>query len=295
VQCASIYQSHGLHSAAEFMKYLLDSSLGYAQLWSQFFQMALLLGKQRPPETREDGQETTAIMMMGVWCLFGNYQLEGAQACPTVRFESLQNHLVDDYQDPRNWKGSVAEIWDYWDMRIGSIPWRHALAELLSSNQRGLNVYEEVKKYWEGSVPDVITTVFSAFVADQRQIIERLLKDPEQVIIPRSYLNSQEEVFPTPYLKVELDGFAVPKSWLTPHFRSLWDVNLNNQIYSTRFVSQSRGSKDDGELLESMLQMEDLLNWCDLAFSDHVMPWEVFENTRRNLEEWTQKRVLLIV
>jgi hypothetical protein len=98
-QIVSIYQSQGLLPAVQFIKYLLESNLGYALLWQRFLQMALLLEKQRHPGIDEGMLVFNAlpsIMVMGVWCLLGNYQLESTKACPTVRFENLLLHLVEN-------------------------------------------------------------------------------------------------------------------------------------------------------------------------------------------------------
>jgi hypothetical protein len=295
VQCVSIYQTQGELPALKFIEYLKNSNLGYARLWQQFFQLALLLGKQRPPEAQESGQETKAIMTMGVWCLLGNYQMESTKACPTVRYENLHAHLSDDYHDPRNWNGTVAAIWDYWDDQIGSVPWRLCMQELLNANQRGLSSYNRLSEYWESGVLDVIIKIMESFVEEQQQMVQRLFSHPEQVVDPSLYLNAKAGAFPLPCIKVELDGFVVPKSWLKSPLRSIWDVDLEGQSYSSRFVSLLPGIKDDEKHIEAVLLFENLMNWCDMAFSDHSVSWEVFEHARRELEKLTKKRVLLIV
>ena len=102
VQITSIYQSQGFIPAVQFVRYLLDSHVGYALLWQQFFQMALLLEKQRHPGLQVSEALFAAlptIMSIGVWCLLGNYKLESTKACPTVRFEKLLRHIVKDYRD----------------------------------------------------------------------------------------------------------------------------------------------------------------------------------------------------
>src|SRR5262249_35023873 len=154
--------------AAQFVGYLLGSNHGYALLWQKFLQMALLLDKERHPGVDEGElvfEALPTIMGIAVWCLLGNYQLEGTKACPTVRFENLLAYLVDDYKNPHNRENGIAQIWDHWDLRIGTTPWRQALEALLDFNQRGLDAYSGLGGSWEGSrdIPNLVITLMRTY------------------------------------------------------------------------------------------------------------------------------------
>ena len=127
-------------------------------------------------------------------------------------------------------------------------------------------------------------------------MVDHLIKHPDQLVDPGLYLDLNTGTIPTPYLKVELNGFGIPKSKLTPPtFRSLWNVMLEGEEYSTQFVLFLPGIKDDAKLLDDLLLVEGLMTLSDLAFSDHFVLPEVSILTRRNLEKIVRKRVFQIV
>lgn len=171
VQAQSIWESQGALSANSFLEYLNDSNLGYATLFQKFCQLATLLGKVHP-EDQKEGQFFKNIMKMSVWCLLGNYQLEEKNACPSIRYDRLLTHLLNDYIDFRNQANDVAQTWDYWDKQTNSVSWRVSLAEQLFSNEKVLDSWREMQSKWGGAFCGTIVKVFASFVGAQRRMVK---------------------------------------------------------------------------------------------------------------------------
>jgi hypothetical protein len=302
IQIAAIFQSQGLPETTRFIDFLLNSHATYARLWKHFYNLALLLEEERSgPESDSDliSQVLPSIMRMGVWCILGSYEMEGTDACPALRFEKLLAHLVQNSKNQLNWKNRVAETWDYWDLQIGTTPWRTALEALLEFNRRGSDMYRRLADSvgeHSRSFADLATSLMETFLKEQQVMIKYLLSEPEKIVHPHLYLNAKPGDFPLPHVKVELDGFALPLSALPgPIFRSLWTLKNAGVPFTTRFVVDMSAYKDGEKLLDEIVLAETMMNWCDLVFSEHMMPWEVYKNIRLELENLTQKRLLIIV
>ena len=179
VQIVSIYQSQGLDPAVQFINdHLLNSEEEYALLWKRFFYMARKLEGQNESQIEVTDLILTTlplIMSMAVWCLLGNYNLDGTNACPTVRFTKLFTYLVEDYRNFDDYNGEISKLWSHWDQKTGLAPWKHSLEESLAfarghiserpqADHKNLESGSSIQLLGRkslGTVPQICTTVCS--------------------------------------------------------------------------------------------------------------------------------------
>jgi len=302
-QVQAILQSQGLMPALEFLRFLLDSPLPYADLWRRFLQLGLLVEKQKRADVDEGSLVLAAlpdVMNLGVWCLLGSYERERLEASPAKRFDRLLRFLVEDYKNPMNHTTVIEDLWAHWDQGTGVIAWKDSLKSLLVYGERGLRRIATLKREWGGdmSVPRHAETVLETYTEEQRSVVGYLLESPELFADLNIYLNQAQGRLPIPLLRVELDGFCIPISTISgPNLRYVTRFEHEGETYTNRYVIDpgvlQRSKADD--FMDAALRVESMAQWCDAALANLSIPWETQVAARAGLEDITGKRLLMIV
>ncbi|GIK98900.1 MAG: hypothetical protein BroJett029_31090 [Alphaproteobacteria bacterium] len=290
-QAQAIWSAQGEPAFALFYNHLQTANLPYARLWRLIEAVAEdILG--RADDT--DAAVVTIVQMaaISVWCLLGNYQIEGLSACPTVRFMKLAEHLGRD-ASARDVATDVGATWDRWDRATGCAPWREAVVAMLAMNERGARQYEDFSSRHEA--PDVLGRVMKRFVADQRQAVDRLMAEPGDFVNMQSYLNCPAGTLPFPLVRIEFDGLGVPVKHLNDTaFTAIWTIEHEQEEVATRLALRDK-SENFHDRLNDAREFETHMHWCDLVISDHQMPSDVHQHSRLTLEEFLGKKLLFLV
>ncbi len=301
-QIQSIFQGQGLIPAIQFVGFLFDSPLPYAKLWSSFLQLALLLEKQRRPDVGEEELIFVALptlMTLAVWCLLGSYELEELHAAPAARFGALATYLLEQHTDSQNHSEDVASLWDHWDDKTSVVGWRAASASVLEYGKRGLERFTSARGKWEGdeTVPALCESILRSYLQEQELMVRKLTQHPEDLVLPQVYANSVEDL-PWPLLRITLDGFAIPIDDIAlPVLKCVREYRKDGIRLSDDFVLsiEVAAGKKPRSYIDDVIEFEKIIIWCDVAMSDHSVPWGDLETAQRGVEGITRKRLFRIV
>jgi hypothetical protein len=292
-QAQSIWLGQGVTAAQAFLDELETLNLPYAQLWRRIQKMANTVEMR----ANASGSSVTLatfdqMVAISLWCLLGNYQIEGTSACPTARFFKLAHHLLSA-TSATDIATDVGATWSHWDLAAGVTPWRESLAAMLEANDRGARQYETLAAQQE--MPSLLAHAMHRYVADQRRIVEHLLATPNDLVHMNRYCKLSSGVLPLPIVRIEFDRIGVPLEKVQDTaFKPIWKVKSGNQYIATRLAL--RQPIDDFEaILDDAMEFESLMHWCDVVFSDHEMPSDVQMHARRGIEEFLGKRLLNLV
>jgi hypothetical protein len=217
-------------------------------------------------------------------------------ACPTRRFVALAAHLVERHAETANHGDEAGPVWDAWDAATGVRPWRDACLAGVAAAQRALGLYAQLEEMWQDdpAIPALIRRVMTRRAVDQDALMRRLVEAPDALAEVTAYLDHRPGELPLPALRVELDGFAVPPPRGGPGFRPVRTVDVDGATMITSYAL-AFGGEAGGEALDDLLLFENLVCACDLAFSDHALPWAVFERSREAVQAIARKRVVLVI
>jgi hypothetical protein len=302
-QIAAVFVGQGLEQSLRLIDFLLDSQLGHALTWQKFLQVALLLEEQMSP--RDDPESllraVQRIQTITTWCLLGNYQLDGEQACPAVRFQLLAAGLVSDPEN-RKWSSIVTDkddlkrMWDYWDKRSRVSPWQKSLETLLDFSRRGVRQYQNFRRTFAGGphIPDLAVAMIEDVSAQQHSIVDAFLADPVALADPWHYVRVPSDLLPAPLIRLELVGYAIDVPSVG-QARVVTRTEVGGKEYAASIAFPLSLDPASWDRLDRALQFEELSEWCDVAFARLSVPDHVIRSARRGIQEISQKRVLQLI
>ena len=300
-QLASIWVAQGEPEFYRFASYLIDSDAPQARAWQTCYRLARLMSSDW--ETASDTESVVftplrRIPSITTWSLFGNHQLDGAAGCPTNRLSGLLAAVVEAPGDPR-WTcdmddpTSIAGMWSRWDAATGVRPWAEALAGNVDLTRRALEQYERLRAVWTGSLEiDSLIALLSQLIDHQEVVVDAVTRDLRQIVDPFRFVRMPAADTPRADVRFEFRGWgADPKSVksgraITRQLASGAEVTIG--------VAFARGepSVEPDALLDQKLVLEELMEWCDLAFSELAVPDHIYPSARRGIEEVTGKRIV---
>ena len=291
-QSQSIWNGQGQEAAEVFLAAVDELQLPYAQLWKRLWSFVINL--EEAIQVKSPGAQLPRIDQIAAiasWCLLGNYQIDGTNACPAVRFLKLARHLVSAHS-VSDIATNVARTWDNWDRGAGVTPWRKALQETLATSARGVQLYEKLVN--EESAPEQVAQVMKRYAIDQRRVINHLLSHPDDIVHMNSYCNLPRGTLPDPLVRIELDGIGFPVDSLKDTaFMPVWTLGEKSQELATKVVL--RLAADVEERLSEAIAFEDLMLSCDLVFSNHELPGDMQMYARREVERFLGKRLVALI
>lgn len=294
-QLAAILVGQGELAFGRFALFLMESPAAQAQAWQTCYQLAQMLSSDREPLA-----VLQRIPTITTWALLGNLALDGAAGCPTTRLSRLIVALAAAPHDPR-WTcdmddpASIDRMWCYWDAATDLRPWAEGLASHISLTRRAVGQYEKLRTLWAGELDmvEAVVAVLRQLVDHQEMAVSAMKHDLRQVVDPYRYVQMPTSDMPSPDMRFEFRGFGV-KSTLVPSEHRITRQNTSGEKITIGLavpgtaVDQEAG----GVLLDQKLELEELMEWCDLAFSELAVPDHVYPRARRAIEELTGKRVL---
>ena len=300
-QVASIYLGQGLTQATDFLEFLVHSELPQAIAWRLHLGVATALEQVRSNK-HDSMMSVRRINTVTVWCMLGAYGRDGVRACPASRFVRLVGCLRADPANPE-WSSDMDDpedlerMWDFWDARAEVTPWRDSLSEHLASSRRTAETYKDLLDRWQGppEVPQLASEVFEMVLADQEKVVSAFRADPRVLATPERYANAEMDLLPVPDVRLEMRGFAAPHDPSLPVL-SVSRQSPSGETYASGLAFPVTCPDPEGlEALDRKLQLEYLIEWCDLTFSTLSVPDELVASSRRGLEELSGKTVLQLV
>ena len=302
IQAAAIHAGQGSVQAATFLSFLLDSELPQAQVWQRHMRVAMLLERLWGGGTDDALIAIRRIPSITVWTMLGDYGDNPRRACPATRFAMLIEGLLDGDTN-RQWSGdiddpeSLIRMWDFWDEQLEVTSWRTALANHVESCRRAVDTYRTMLEQWQGSssVLDLASDAIDVTLRDCEIAVTAFLDDPRILAVPETYISSPPGSLPMPDVRIELRGFAVDYDPSTPG-RAVVRRSPHGDAYAAAMAFPA-DLHDESRLeeLDRKLELENLIEWCDLAFSRLSVPSHTVGSARRGLQELTDKRVLQLI
>ncbi len=304
VQIAAIWVGQGEIECRQFIGFLLDNQTPQAQMWQKCFQLAALIERSGPSKNWTDEDLFLAIrriLTITTWSLLGNYQLDGADASAARRLFKLLAYAVSDPSNTRlscdiDDADSIRQMWSYWDDITGApTTWIESLTENVLMTRRGVEMYEEVRRGWRGSVQliESVIAVAEQVSTDQKKVVDVLADDPTTLVDPFKYVRTEQGVLPSPDVRLAFQGFGVDPAEATAG-RPILRQKASGEEYVSG-VAFSPGRAGDHDILEKKLALEGLIEWCDVLFSDLSVPDHSAISARIGLAELTGKRLLQLL
>jgi hypothetical protein len=300
VQLAAVHAAQGEWEAVQFVDFLLNAELPQARMWVLVYQLASQLERMW---SRESGPFAgiRRILSITTWAMLGDYDEERQNACPVGRLMALLERVVAD-PDDRGMSGDVDDpddlgrMWDRWDKELGTVSWRDSLSRLVASTQRGIEAYRELASKWKGEsgVPEHMIRALERVLHDQRVIAAAVEADPRVMAVAESYVGHDGRL-PNPDVRIEYRGFALESPQDLPG-RAVTRAGPDGRVYATGSVIPS--DLHDPERLAALddkLRAENVIEWCDFAFSSLSVPDHVVASSRRGIQEVSAKTVLQLI
>ena len=303
VQLAAVWSGQGMAEFGQLMSFLLDSEAPQAQA----FRICLRLAQLLEPPADAAGMEATVLLPLRripsitTWALLGNYRLDGPRGCPSSRLIRLIE-AVTSSPDPSRWSGdmgdaaSISHMWDRWDRQIGVTSWRTGLHQNLTMTGRGAAQYERVRDLWPGSdeILGAVIGVLRQVAADQQLVTRTLLRDLAAFVDPFRYVHIPAAGMPHPDVRFEFRGFGVRPDAIRAG-SMIQRQGRDGTPYAAGVAYTLRDDPTSRALLDQKLTIEQVIEWCDLAFSELSVPDHVHLSARAGLENLTGKQILQLV
>jgi hypothetical protein len=299
-QTAAIERDQGPVAMQRFVQFLLDSDLPQANAWRFFHHLGSVLAGMDPLEV-EPIRATARIQRLALWCLIGNYDLEGLHASPSARANALAEVALGDSRPPRfaNEAADPSATWDEWDAVTGVVPWPDSLRALVERSRRTSQRYRDLLERFQGdtAIPALIAQVDNDVSAQRREVIDVLLSDPGALANPFRYVRLPEDALPLPAVKLELtsDFEALPVHTDEPGMRLLQQIDSQGKEVGRGVALASPTEQDGAEMLDRALELEQFSSWLDLQFSDIDVPDHIAAAARAGIRDLTGKIPLSIV
>ncbi|WP_099021661.1 hypothetical protein [Mycolicibacterium palauense] len=294
-QLAAILVAQGELEFSRFANLLMNSTAPQARAWQTCYTLARQLSAD------EDSVSVVRrIPSITTWALFGNLEMDGAAGCPTSRLSRLMVAVDATPEDPR-WRcdmddpSSIDRMWSHWDETTGLRPWAESLARHADVTRRSIDQYENVRAAWAGDpeMVDAVIAVLRQLIGHQGIALSTLTEDLRQIVDPFRYVQISEPTMLLPDIRFEFRGFGMDpagaRAGRWTHRRSASGDEITTGVALSGGPS---GGEEGDTLLDQKLMLEQMMEWCDLAFSDLPVPDHIHTSARRGIEDLTGKRTV---
>jgi hypothetical protein len=299
-QLAAIWVGQGDLEFARFASFLLNSNTPQARAWQKCLQLAGLLSNEHP-----SASDATSFPMLlrripciTTWALFGNHQLDGADGCPTNRLFRLMSATTKTPGDPR-WNcdmddpESIIRMWNWWDEATGVRPWEQALGANIELTRRAQDQYERLRAIWTGRLKiDWLISLVRQLIDHQEVALGALTRDVRQIVDPFRYVRMPAADMPPADVRFEFRGFVVDPAWAKSGRAITRKLASGAEVAIGIAFAGGEASEEPNALLDQKLMIEEMMEWCDLAFSELSVPDHIYPTARRGIEEITGKRIV---
>jgi hypothetical protein len=138
------------------------------------------------------------------WCLFGDFEKDGWNACPAARFIKLFVYLSEVGSLPI--KENIWENLTRWDEIFSFVPVEESLRRVCITNKR---VLEATKIKFRDKKFDKLLALFESRVKAQSYLTEKVLDNIQQYVRPYSYQENSHKWIAAP-VKVQFQGIGLP-------------------------------------------------------------------------------------
>lgn len=151
------------------------------------------------------------------WCLFGDYESDGWDACPVNRFLKLFAHLARSNEPPT--PGNAIEVFSYWDQLFNLTPVMDSLLKVSDTNKKVFNqllkVNENVQIYED------LLSIFDARIKARDYMMDLLSSDMNSYVYPYEYQEKAEQWVSAP-IKIQFQGIGLDAN--QPNIKSFFDI-----------------------------------------------------------------------
>lgn len=307
-QLAAIWTAQGELEFFRFALYLLNSDAPQAKAWQTCYRLARVMSGDQ--ETEFDAESSLFTPLRRVpsittWSLFGNHQLDGSDGCPTNRLSRLMSEVLKAPGDPR-WTCdmddlvSIAQMWSRWDEATGLRPWEEALAGNIDITRRAIEQYRRLRVVARPAKIDRLIVSLIALLdqlIDHQEVALKALKsDLRQIVDPFRFVTMPENDTPLADIRLEFRGWAVDPTWVTagrPIIRR--HVATGAEVAIGVAFALGESGAESHALLEHKLEVEELMELCDLLYSELTVPDHIYPSARRGIEKLTGKCVIQLL